>query len=178
MLIHDLNFEPYLSSEFLTEKIAAVASHINRDYAAETDPPIILITLGGAVVFAADLVRRLNFVAELAFVKCSSYYDSMHSSGQITFELDVTVSVSNRRVIVVEDIVDTGNTYVALHDHLIRMKAGSVSIATMLLKKEVYKQSLPIDYTAVEIDDVFVIGYGLDYNQLGRNLNGVYKLSK
>lgn len=178
MQIHNLNFEPHISAETLLEQTRSVAMQINRDYSASATPPIILVTLGGALIFAADLVRNLDFVAEIAYVKCSSYNAALESSGNINFELKVTLPVVGRDVIVIEDIVDTGNTYVALYDYLMQQGATSVRIATMLIKKDVYKKSLSIDYVAIEVEDVFVIGSGLDYNQLGRNLRGIYRLSK
>lgn len=178
MQIHNLNFEPYISAEHLAEQTARVAAQINRDYALAETPPLILITLGGAVIYAADLVRRLDFMTELSYVKCSSYNDGISSTGQIKMEIEPTISPVGRDVIVVEDIVDTGNTYVALHDYLMRAGAKSVKIATMLIKTAVYKKELPIDYISLEIDDIFVVGSGLDYNQLGRNLAGIYRLSK
>lgn len=178
MQIHNLNFEPYISAEHLAEQTARVAAQINRDYAISDTPPLILITLGGAVIYAADLVRRLDFMTELSYVKCSSYNDGISSTGQIKMEIEPTISPVGRDVIVVEDIVDTGNTYVALHDYLMRAGAKSVKIATMLIKTAVYNKELPIDYISLEIDDIFVVGSGLDYNQLGRNLAGIYRLSK
>lgn len=178
MQINNLNFEPYISAATLREQTVRVAAQISRDYADSTTPPLIIITLGGAVIFAADLVRSLDFVTDIAFVKCSSYHNSLTSSSKITFELPLTISARGRDVIVIEDIVDTGNTYVVLHDYLTAQGATSIRIATMLIKKDVYKKTLPIDYVAHEVDDIFVIGSGLDYNQLGRNLDGIYRLSK
>lgn len=178
MQIHDLNFELYITADILQGHIKRIADQINLDYANAPRRPLIIITLGGALVFGADLIRQLNFVTDIAYVKCSSYNNSMESSGCIDFELGLTISAADRDVIIIEDIVDTGNTYVALHDYLLKVGVRSVKIATMLLKSSVYKKNLPIDYLAVAIDDIFVIGFGLDYNQLGRNLNGIYRLTK
>lgn len=178
MLIHNQNFEPYISADTLSKQIDRIANQINQDFADSKDAPLIVITLCGALIFGSDLVRRLDFITDLAFVKCSSYGDSMSPSDYIRYELPPTISPLGRDVIIVEDIVDTGNTYLALHRHLTEMGAKSIRIATMLFKKDVYKKLLPIHYVAMEIDTIFVVGSGLDYNQLGRNLNGIYRLTK
>lgn len=177
MLIHNLNFELYISADTMRDNIEQVAMQIDADFARNQDPPLFMVTLGGAIVFAADLCRKLSFASEWSYVKCSSYHDAMKSSGKIRFELEPTISPLGRDVIVLEDIVDTGNTYEVLHRYLMERGARSVKIATMLIKRDVYDKDLPIDYVAAESDNIFIVGMGLDYNQLGRNLDGIYKLS-
>lgn len=178
MLIHDLNFELYISAPTMQQKIEELAKRIEADFTDCTERPLFMITLGGAVVFAVDLCRHFNFVTEWSYVKCSSYNEGLTSSRNVKFELEPTISPQGRDVIVLEDIVDTGNTYQALHSYLMQHGAKSVRIASMIIKRDVYDKDLPIDYVALESDDIFLIGMGLDYNQLGRNLNGIYKLAK
>ncbi|MEF9949806.1 MAG: phosphoribosyltransferase family protein [Mucinivorans sp.] len=175
MKIHDIDFEPYLSADSIDESIGRLAEKINRDYADAREPILLLITLSGAMIFASRLVLQLKVPVELAFVKCSSYGSKRVSSGRIAFQVEPTASLLGRDVLVVEDIVDTGNTWVALHTYIEKQGALSIRIATMLLKKEIYNKPLPIDYTAIEVSNDFLVGYGLDYNLLGRNINGIYK---
>lgn len=177
MQLHDLFFEPYIPASQIESAVEGVARRINADYAHCITPPLFLVTLSGAFMFAAELSKYLNIPVEFAFVKCSSYNTAAVSSGEVRFEVECTVSPTGRDVIVVEDVVDTGNTYVALHAYLMRLEARSIRIASLLLKTEVYDKSLPLDYVALSVENIFLVGYGLDYNQLGRNINGIYRQS-
>lgn len=174
MRIHDIDFEPYISAAQVETAIRSVAERINTDYAASTEPVLLLITLSGATMFAGELCKSLTIPVEFSFVKCSSYGASTTSSGNIAFNVEPTASLLGRDVIVLEDVVDTGNTWVALHTYIEQQGARSLKIATMLLKPEVYDKSLPLDYVGLEVENKFLVGYGLDYNQLGRNINGIY----
>lgn len=175
MRIHDIDFEPYISSDHIEEAISKLAERINTDYADRDSPLLALITLSGAIIFASQLCKQLKVPVELAFVKCSSYGVTTHSSGDVKFEVEPTTDIKGRDVLVLEDIVDTGNTWVALNKYIKEHGAQSVRIATLLLKEEVYDKDLPLDYVALRVENRFLIGYGLDYNQLGRNLNGIYR---
>lgn len=176
--LHDKSFEISVERQDILSAIDSLAQRLNADYGHHPTPPLMIITLSGAMMFATELALRLDFNVEIAFVKCSSYHGGISSSGKINFELECTISPLDRHVIVVEDIVETGNTYVALHQYLTQQQATSIRIATLLRKPNLYKHSLPIDYVALDIEDDFVVGFGLDYNQLGRNLGSIYSLIK
>lgn len=177
MRIHDIDFEPYISSDRIEEAISVLAERINVDYADRDSPLVVLITLSGAMIFASELCKRLTVPVELGFVKCSSYGVTTHSQGDVKFDVEPTIALKGRDVLVAEDIVDTGNTWVALSRYIKKHNARSVGIATLLLKEEVYDKSLPLDYVALKVENIFLVGYGLDYNQLGRNINAIYKAS-
>lgn len=175
MKIHDIEFEPYISGAQIETAIDVIARQINEKYAQIERPVLMLVTLTGAMIFASDLCKRLTIPLEIAFVKCSSYGESLVSSGHISFDLKPTSILAERDVIVLEDIVDTGNTWVVLHDYINSQGAKSIAIATLVLKEEVYDKPLKLDYVAFNVENAFLIGYGMDYNQLGRNINGIYK---
>ena len=179
MKIHDKTFELYRSGDEVLAAIKAVAARIDAHYANRTNnrPLVLLVTLSGAVVFGVELARRLDTEVEWAFVKCSSYGAELCSSGNVEMEVLPTLSLEGRDVLVVEDIVDSGNTWCALYDYLQDKGLRSLHIASLVLKPTVYDKSLPVDFVALEADDLFLIGYGMDYNQLGRDLDGIYVLT-
>ncbi|MEG0814502.1 MAG: phosphoribosyltransferase family protein [Mucinivorans sp.] len=178
MKIHDIDFEPYITADVVQKAIVRVADQINDQYADSAEPVVLLVTLSGAMVFAGELCRHITVPVELAFVKCSSYGEQTTSSGRIAFEVEPTASLLGREVIVLEDIVDTGNTWLALHTYIDKQGAHSIRIATMLCKREIYSNALPLDFVGLDVVSEFLVGYGLDYNQLGRNINGIYKEKK
>lgn len=177
--IHDKTFEPYRSQEQVVAAIDAVARQIETQYKNKGGqrPLVLLVTLSGGVFFAVELARRLSIQVELAFVKCSSYNGGLCSSGNVVMEVEPTLELTGRDVLVVEDIVDSGNTWYALHAYLADKGLQSLAIASLVLKPTVYKGALPIDFVALEVDDLFLIGYGMDYNQLGRDIDGIYALA-
>ncbi|CDN31723.1 Hypoxanthine-guanine phosphoribosyltransferase [Mucinivorans hirudinis] len=174
MKIYDLIFEPYISQEEVGRQTRRVAELISARYNNCEQKPLVLVTLGGAAIFGADLVRELDFTTEIAFVKCSSYHGTS-STGSVNFELNPTIDPAGRDVVIVEDIVDTGATYRALHDYLKMRGAEQVIMATMLFKEQAYIETLPVHYVALESENIFVVGSGLDYHQLGRNLKGIWR---
>lgn len=174
--IFDLEFEPYIKASEIAQATKRVAAEIDNDYCACESQPIILITLNGAMIWAAQLITNLTTQFEWAFAKCSSYGESTQSSGDVKMQVNPIVELKGRHVLIVEDIVDTGNTWEFLHKYALEQGAKSVKIATMSLKPEAYKKTLPLDYIALELEDKFVIGNGLDFNQYGRNLKDIYKL--
>lgn len=180
--LHDRRFAPYISAERIHAAISEVAARINRDYSAAVRP-LLLVTLSGAIVFGGELFRQLEGPFEIAFVKLSSYGAGTTSSGQVKVEVPLTADVEGRDVIIAEDVVDTGNTIHALHAMLTERGARTVRVATLLLKPDPYfRQSgrtdgtLPIDYAALEVEPRFIVGYGMDYDGLGRNLGALYTL--
>ena len=173
--LHDKEFVPYISNEELEKDIDAVAQKVNEQHKNDTEAPILLCVLNGAILFTAELMKRLEFNCELMSIKLSSY-EGTRSVGTVKTDMGLTGSVKGRTVIVCEDIVDTGNTIVSLHKMLLEAGAAKVEICTMLLKPEVYKQPLKPDYVGREIPARFIVGFGLDYDQLGRNLKDIYVL--
>ena len=175
--LHDKIFKPYISHAEIEAAIDAVAERLNRDYGDCTDenPAVLLCTLNGAVIFAAELLKRLRFPLEFKACKLSSYAGTS-STGVVTTEFPIPARLENRRVIIVEDIVDTGNTIVAMSRQLQERKVQDARVCTLLLKKEVYDKAVALDYVALEIPNRFIVGFGLDYDELGRNLKDIYVL--
>lgn len=174
--LHGLKFVPYLDAAQIEMAAKSVAARLDAAYAANPHPVVLLITLSGAVMFAGELSKYIKREVEWAFVKCSSYGGGLCSSGCVKFDVEPTIDVAGRDVLVVEDIVDTGHTWNALRNHLLGLNVASVAIATMLFKSEVYQyHDLKLDYVGLEVENMFLVGYGLDFNGLGRNINGVYK---
>lgn len=171
--LHDLSFVPFISEAEIKAAIAQISEKINRDFKAEK--PVFLGILNGAFLVAAEIIKRFEGDCEVNFVKLSSY-DGITSSGKINSLLGLTQSLENRTVVIIEDIVDSGNTLEKLDEILKAEKVKNYKIATLFLKLEAYKKSFPIAYVGMEIPNGFIVGYGLDYNGLGRNLTEVYKL--
>lgn len=175
--LHDKVFKPYLSNEEVEKIIDSVAEKINRDYADSTEVPVFLCVLNGAMMFTAGIMKRVHFNAELVSIKMTSYTGTQ-STGTVLIPMGLTGPVAGRNVIIFEDIVDTGNTIMALKELLLSKGAKDVKICTMLMKPEVYKKEEKLDYVGKEIANDFIVGYGLDYNELGRNLDCIYILDK
>ncbi len=174
--LHDKSFVPYIMNDEIESAIDKVADKLNRKHSDDDKPAILLCVLNGSIMFTSELMKRLNFPLELMSVKLASY-EGTESKGSIRVDLDITRDISGRKVIICEDIVDTGNTIRFLHEHLKNAGAAEVEICTMLLKPDVYTQDdLKIDYVAIEIPPRFIVGFGLDYDQLGRNLKDIYVL--
>lgn len=174
--LHDKYFRPFISSEKISHAIGEVAKKLNNDY-KEREAPLFLAVLNGSFMFAAHLLERLDFTCEISFIKLSSY-SGTSSTGAVKEVLGLVSPVKGREVIVVEDIVDTGNTVVELHDLLMEKGASGVKICTLLLKPDAYKKDLKIDYTAISIPNDFIVGFGLDYNELGRQYKDIYVLDE
>ena len=175
IILFDKTFKPCIPYSKIEKAIDAVAARINKDYAGCTDIPILLCVLNGSVMFTAELMKRLTFRCELVSMKLTSY-EGTNSSGKVRQVMGLTSSVKGRRVIVVEDIVDTGNTIVELKKKLLAKGAKDVRICTMLLKPEVFQGRDKLDYVGAEIPNRFIVGFGLDYDELGRNLKDIYVL--
>lgn len=174
--LKDRTFKPYIPYETLSGHIDEVAGRINADFRGCTDIPVIVCVLNGSIMFTAELMKRLDFNCELVSVKLSSY-SGTESTGKVRQVMGMTGSVKGRRVIVVEDIVDTGNTIVELKRLMAEdYGATEVRICTMLLKPEVYTKDVKLDYVGMEIPNRFIVGFGLDYDELGRNFRDIYIL--
>ena len=173
IFLKDKCFRPFIPYEKLEKAIDSVAEKINADFQGSTDVPILLCILNGSVMFTAELMKRLKFNLQLVSMKLSSY-SGTQSSGVIREVMGLTAPVQGRRVIVVEDIVDTGTTIVELKKILEEKGAAQVRICTMLLKPEVYNKPVKLDYVGMEIPNAFIVGFGLDYDELGRNYKDIY----
>ena len=175
--LHDKTFKLFIPNEEIEKAIDVVAERLNKDFADATDedPVMLICTLNGAVVFAAELLKRLNFPMVLKACKLSSYVGTT-STGVIKTDVPLPAHMEGKRVIIVEDIVDTGNTIVAMMGQLKEKNVKEAHVCTLLLKKDVYKRDVKLDYVAMEIPDRFIVGFGLDYDELGRNLKDIYVL--
>lgn len=170
--LHDKEFRLFIPNKKIEEAIEKVADRLNKDY-TDDDTPIFLSVLNGAFMFSASLMQKLNFNSELSFVKITSYCGTQ-SSGCTKELIGLGSSVKDRKVIIVEDIVDTGNTLTHLHRILKEKGAADIRICTLFLKPDSYKGDIPIDYPAMEIGNEFIVGFGLDYDQLGRQYKDIY----
>lgn len=175
LTVHGLNFEPYISQEDIAQRITILGKQIALDYKGEF--PLFIVILNGAFVFAADLIRSCPIESEITFVRLSSY-EGTSSSGKVKSIVGLKEDIKDRTIIIVEDIVDTGQTLFQLLPQLIEQEPKRIKIVTLLDKKEARTHEVPVDYSGFEIPNKFVVGYGLDYDGLGRNLPDIYQLSK
>jgi len=174
--LHDKKFRIFIPSEKIQESIVKVAQELNDNY-KDKQSPLFLSVLNGSFMFTADLLKNIDFQCEISFIKLSSYSGTA-TTGEIRKVLGLTSSVKGREVIILEDIVDTGNTIVELHDILKKNGASKIKICTLLFKPDAYKKELSIDYAALKISNDFIVGYGLDYNELGRQYKDIYILDQ
>lgn len=174
--VHDKTFVPYLKDEELQEIVKEVALKIYEDYKDET--PIFVGVLSGVIMFFSDLLKHYPGECEVAFIQMSSYVGTQ-STGIVYKKMDLTKEVKDRHIILIEDIVDTGNTIESLFEYFQNtQRPKSVKVASLLLKPDVYKKEFKIDYIGKKIPNKFVLGYGLDYDELGRNLKDLYHLEE
>ena len=171
--IHDKKFKISYPEAEIMKRVKAVADRINKDMKDKN--PLFLAVLNGSFVFAADLMRLITIPCEISFVKLASYQGIM-STGKIKEVIGINEDISGRTVIILEDIVESGLTMKRMIDSLGTRNPESVHICTLLLKPEKLTVDLNIEYAAMEIPNDFIVGYGLDYNQQGRNLRDIYTL--
>ena len=171
--VHDKYFVPWLTEQTIIERVKDIAVDISTEYAGKK--PLFIGILNGAFMFASDLLKHVTIDAEISFIKLASY-KGMKSSGQVVTAIGLDVDITNRHVIVVEDIIDTGKTLHQFLPQLINQQPASLKIAVLLHKPEATKHHVDIDYCCFSIPNKFVVGYGLDYNGLGRNLPAIYQL--
>lgn len=169
----DKTFRPFIPHERIIKAIDDVASRLNADFRDCEDVPVILCVLNGAIPFTGELLQRLKFNCELVSIKLSSYQGT-RSTGTVLNIMGLTADISGKRIIISEDIVDTGTTVVALKEMLLHKGAKDVKICTMLFKPDVYDKHEKIDYVGMSIPNAFIVGFGLDYNELGRNTRDIY----
>ncbi len=171
--IHDKDFSHYISSTKIAEVVESLASQIKEDIKEET--PIFIGILNGSFIFTADFLRAYKGSCEVSFIKLASYCQT-ESTGKVNQLLGINEDLTNRTVIVLEDIIDTGNTLQKIYDILKDEPLKELKVATLFFKPDVFKKELHIDYVGMSIPDDFIVGYGLDYDRLGRNLPDIYKL--
>ena len=171
--IYDKIFSTSITAGEILSQVRRVASEINRDYEGET--PLFLVVLNGAFIFAADLMREISIPSEVSFVKLASY-EGTSSTGTVREVIGLNTDITGRPVIIVEDIVESGITMAHMIDTLKKQNPKSIDICTLLLKPKKLEVKLDIRYVAMEIPNDFILGYGLDYNGLGRGLKDIYTL--
>ena len=171
--VHDKLFDPYLTKEQIDEKVSNLADQLNNDYAGKK--PLFIAILNGSFIFASDLFKKLNIDAEICFIKLASYKGS-RSTGQVVTAIGLDSQIFGRHVVIIEDIVDTGKTLTEFLPQLHHQQPASLRIVALLHKADATIYPIPIDYLGFTIPDKFVVGYGLDYNGLGRNIPEIYKL--
>ena len=173
--IHDKEFVPSIPAEDILVQVRRVAQEINRDY--EGQEPLFLVVLNGSFIFAADLMREITLAADVSFVKLASYQGTA-SSGTVREVIGLNTDITGRPIIIVEDIVESGLTMAHMIATLKRQNPKSIDICTLLLKPEKLEVQLDIKYVAMEIPNDFIVGYGLDYNEHGRNLKDIYTIKE
>ncbi len=156
-------------------RIEELSVELNHEF--EGKKPVFLGILNGSFLFVADLIKQIDIPCEIAFMKVSSYHGGMESKRVITEDYDLKMNIADRDIVIVEDIVDTGNTMRFIVDKLKARSPASVSICTLLYKPDAMEHQIDeLKYIAFEIENKFVVGYGLDYKGLGRNLNEIYQV--
>ena len=169
--IHNKKFRPYMSAAQLDEVVTSLAARLTADYAGQK--PLFIVVLTGGFMFASDLLKRFVGECEIVFIRVASY-DGTASTGVVQEILGLREEVQDRHLIIVEDIVDTGTTMHHLMPTLLEKGPASVEIAALFFKPASLRHELSVRYAAQEIPNDFVVGYGLDYDGLGRNLPDVY----
>jgi hypoxanthine phosphoribosyltransferase len=174
MKIADLEFEPIITYDAITKRVKELADEINGNYAEKT--PVFVGILSGSFMFLGDLLKEITIPCEVAFTKLSSYHGGLTSTRKIRDEYDLSVDIKDRDIILIEDIVDTGATLNYLIAKLEVRKPASITVCTLLLKPDALEYSIEeLRYVAFDIENQFVVGYGLDYREMGRNLKGIYQ---
>lgn len=174
--LHDKKFRIMIPAEKIDEAVADVAKRINQDY-ANKETPLFLGILNGSFMFMSDLIKKIEFNNELSFVKLSSY-EGTNSTGEVKSLIGLNGSIEGRHVIIVEDIVDTGESIEHMFRDLESRNPASIAVCTLFFKPKSYRKEIPIKYRAMEIGNEFIVGYGLDYNQLGRSLKDIYVVTE
>jgi len=172
MQIKDLRFKQFINKSKVQDRVRSLAEQINADYQDKT--PVFLPILNGSFMFASDLIKQVEVPCRVSFVKISSYVGTV-STGQLKTIIGVEESLFNQHVIIVEDIADTGLTLQKIKEELKSLGTKSVEVVTLLRKQPAREKNVEIKYVGFDIENEFVVGYGLDYDGLGRNLKDIYK---
>ena len=175
--LYDKTFKTFITNDKIMSAIDDVADKINHDFEGCEDIPVLLCVLNGSIMFMGELMKRLSFNCQTISIKLTSY-EGTQTTGIVKQAMGLTSDITGRRVIIVEDIVDSGNTIVELKQILADKGASESRICTMLLKPDAYKKDIVLDYVAMEIPDKFIVGFGLDYDEIGRNLKDIYVIDE
>ncbi len=173
--VHDKYFVPYMTEVTVLERIAQLAQQIDQDYAGKK--PLFIAILNGSFMFASDLFKYISIEAEICFIKLASYKGTK-STGQVITAIGLDTDIVDRHVVVLEDIIDTGKTMNEFLPQLLNQQPASLKIAALLHKPEATAYPITIDYLGFSVPDKFLLGYGLDYDGLGRNLKEIYQLTE
>lgn len=171
--IHDKEFKVSISSGVIQNRIAELGSQLSKDMNGKR--PLFVAVLNGAFLFAADLLKHVTCECEITFVRVSSY-SGTQSIGQVRNLIGLSEKIEGRTVVIIEDIVDTGDTAMYLINELKKERPSEIRFASLLLKPKALKHDIHVDYTGFEVPNDFLVGFGLDYDGLGRNLNDIYTL--
>jgi hypoxanthine phosphoribosyltransferase len=172
--ISDLGFEILITAEKIEERVKAIGAQLSEDY--NSSVPVFIGVLNGSFLFIADLIKQVSIPCEINFTKLASYYGGVTSTLKIREDIDLTVDIKGRDVLIIEDIVDTGNTAHYLIEKLKEREPASLRICSLLLKPAALQKKIEeLKYVGFEIENEFVVGYGLDYKEMGRNLKDIYK---
>lgn len=171
--ILDRDFQLSIPSERIQSAIKSVADKLNSDYKGKN--PLFIVVLNGAFMFASDLIKLTNFDSEITFVKFASY-EGDSSTGNVKQLIGFNEEIKGKDIVILEDIVDTGLTLKNINEQLNELNPASIRIAALLFKPDACKIDLKLDYVGIEIPNDFIVGYGLDYNGRGRNLEDIYSV--
>lgn len=169
----NLHFQPFIKADEIAERVKILGKQISQDYQSETF--VVLVVLKGGIMFGVDLLRTITQPVELELWQLESY-QGISQSGQSIEKLALNEKLAGKNILVVEDIVDTGDTVALLRQKLAEIQVKSIKIAAALYKPKAFRHNYQVDYIGFEIENDFVVGYGLDYNGLGRGLKDIYKL--
>lgn len=171
--IQDKEFELYIPYEKIDKAVQNIADRLNRDYKEKN--PLFLCILNGSFIFAADLFKKIDFPCEISFVKMASY-SGTKSTENVRQLIGFDENVTGRSIVIIEDIIDSGLTMERVLEQLNAIGAAEIKIASLLYKPDAFKGNYAVDYIGMEIPNDFIVGYGLDYNQQGRNFKDIYKI--
>lgn len=172
--VHDKYFIPYMTEDVVLARVKQLAKQIDADYAGKK--PLFIAILNGSFIFAADLFKFITIEAEICFIKLASYKGTK-STGQVITAIGLDTDIVDRHVIILEDIIDTGKTMNEFLPQLFHQQPASLKIAALLHKPEATTYPVTIDYLGFSVPNIFLLGYGLDYDGLGRNLKEIYQLT-
>ncbi len=173
--LHDKYFKSYISEEKIQNAVQSLVDQVSKDL--KDEKPLFIGILNGSFMFVADFVRKYTSTCEVSFVKLASY-EGTNSTGKIRQLVGVNENLEGRTVVILEDIIDTGNTLQEIYEIFKDKKVKQLKIATLFFKPDVFKKELAIDYIGISIPDKFIVGYGLDYDGIGRNLGSIYQLTE
>lgn len=171
--VHDKDFKPYITADKICEQVKRVALEINKDY--EGKKPLFIAILNGSFMFASDLFKEITIDAEICFIKLASY-KGIKSTGQVITAIGLDVDLVGREIIILEDIVDTGTTLSKFLPQIYHHNPKSLKVAALLHKPDAMVHDIKIDYLGFTVPNKFLLGYGLDYDGLGRNIKEIYQL--